>query len=240
MVDAYGGLLVGFSLLLTGSRQKLDMFGAYREKELLGKVDILLNCANRLWLDQRRTLMSMSLTIRTLSDREFNDISAQPLLLDILLYGAVDADLLEEEDDGVQEAITAWTPDDAAREAYFLEGAFSSLHYLLTGKMDQSETVYPLNFLMHHRHPVGEVGWGPASLYSAAEVQAISTALNSLDPADLRINYDADTYNALGIYPRGYTWKPEDEHSLLDRFDEMKAFINRAAAEEKGICLTIM
>jgi hypothetical protein len=73
-----------------------------------------------------------------------------------------------------------------------------------------------------------------------SEVQEITKALNSLDPADLRVRYDADTFNKLKIYPRGYTWKPEDENSLIERFDEVKVFVAQVAAVGHGMILTIM
>jgi hypothetical protein len=184
--------------------------------------------------------MSSNLTIRSITDKEINDIQQQPLLLDVLVAGEVDETMYEDEDEEVLEVLRQWTPEIVDRQQYDLEGAFISIHYLLTEKDTEKGTTYPLNFLLKPKHPAGETGFAPGSAFRPDEVREISNALNNLDPADLRIRYDADTFNELKIYPRGYTWKPQDENSLIERFDEIKAFVAQLAAAGHGMILTIM
>jgi hypothetical protein len=184
--------------------------------------------------------LSANLTIRSITDREIDDIQQQSLILDVLVDGEVDENMYEGEDEEVVEALRQWTPELVDRQRYDLEGAFISMHYLFTGEQEAPGTTYPLNFLLKPKHPAGETGFGPASAFRPSEVREISNALNSLDPADLRIRYDADTFNKLKIYPRGYTWKPEDENSLIERFDEVKVFVAQVAAVGHGMILTIM
>lgn len=183
--------------------------------------------------------MSANLSIRSITIREISDILQQPLLLDVLIDGEVDEAMYEDEDEEVLEALRKWTPEIVDRQQYDLEGAFISMHYLFTGQKEEQGTTYPLNFLLKPKHPAGETGFGPASAFRPEEVREISSALNNLDPADLRIRYDADLFNQLKIYPRGYTWKPEDENSLIERFDEVRAFVTQVAAAGHGMILTI-
>ena len=177
----------------------------------------------------------MSLRLLTVSDFDITDIEAEPIRLDILHYGEVlDPSSLDDLKELEKEQIYKWTPK-TTPTAFYVEGMFQSLHYLLTLQTEWGKGEFPLNFLTGSRLDIGEIGWGKATFYKSAEVKQISEALNSLDYAELARRYNATFFNEMKIYSRGYTWTQEDAESLLTKTKELASFVSDAASNSLGM-----
>lgn len=191
--------------------------------------------------------MSMYMTLKALSNNDIQDILEYPVRYDFLGLNDHDKKVLfedlfseEERDEELETAILHWNPETTNAHNFHLEGAFQSMHYLLTGNPAREGTTYPSNFLLQPQHPAGEVGWGPASLFFSSEVHAISSFLDNLNIADLHQRYNPETFQMLQIYPRGYTWGPNDRDDLVSKFEQLRSFLFQVVKENQGICITIM
>lgn len=182
--------------------------------------------------------MSMSMQLRTVSDEDTQAVAADPLKLEILHYGELSdpgvADDLEEDE---RNALLAWKPSHEP-QVHYLEAAFQSLHFLLTGETEPGKGDYPLNFITARRRPIGEIGWGPSSFYTATEVKTIATALNGLDLQQVRKRYNTDLFN--NLFPGGYTWTDQDGEDLLEQLIALRSFIDSTASTGKGIYIVIV
>ena len=190
--------------------------------------------------------MSMYMIINVLSDNDIHDILEYPIRYDFIGLNDQDKKILFEDmfseevhDEELESAILHWNSETVNGYNYHLEGAFQSMHFLLTGKPGMEDTVYPSNFLLKPMHPAGEVGWGPASLFFSAEIREISSFLDKLNPGDLQERYHPETFQELRIYPLNYAWGPEDGKDLVSKFEQLKTFIAQVAKDNQGICITI-
>lgn len=110
-----------------------------------------------------------------------------------------------------------------------LEKSWHGLHYLLTGSAAEADE--PLGFLMVGGQEVGEdMGYGPPRLLSADFVQQLNTALRGITEDQLWARFDAEQFEAEGIYP-GVWDEPADElrEEYVTYFHQLRDFVSRVA-----------
>lgn len=126
------------------------------------------------------------------------------------------------------------------RASISLEKSWHGLHFALTGSAWEGDP--PLNFLVTGGTPVGEedVGYGPARVLDAQEVQAVHTALTALSLEDFARNFDLEQMAAQQVYP-GIWDEPRAEllEEYGDYLQELKAFLARAATNGQGVIVAI-
>jgi hypothetical protein len=122
-----------------------------------------------------------------------------------------------------------------------VDKAWHCLHFLLTGTADGGDP--PLNFILTGGEPAGDedVGYGPARVFSSAEVVQIAKALESIDRRWLVARFDAKMMDRFEIYPDGGHWSdvdPASEESFgyyLGGFDSIKSLVRRGASKGLGM-----
>jgi len=119
-----------------------------------------------------------------------------------------------------------------------LDKAWHGLHYLLTGSDWEGD--WPLGFLVAHGTEVGDVdvGYGPARVFTSAQVQEISQALESLTADDLRARYDPARMMELDVYPT--VWDSEQDEArewLVEPLPALSDFVAETARQGKGLVL---
>lgn len=182
--------------------------------------------------------MSMSLDIRTVTDNDIKEIVDEPLKLELLHYGELlNPDQIEDEDE-LKKELENWKPSSEAT-IFHLEAAFQSLHYLLTGEIE-NKGQFPFNFLMCNRIAIGQIGWGAANFYNSKDVGEIRNSLARIEFEEFKKRYNADFFNQSKIYPRGYVWGEEDINELWKTFSQLREFIYTTAAKGLGFYLTIV
>jgi hypothetical protein len=182
--------------------------------------------------------MSMSLDIRTVADKDINEVIDEPLKLQVLHYGELlDPEQLED-DEALKTEIENWKPSSEAT-IFHLGAAFQSIHYLLTGETE-NKGQFPLNFLMGNRIAVGEIGWGAANFYNSKDVNEIRNSLAKIGFEDFKTRYDSDFFNQSKIYPRGHVWRNDDNNGLWNTFNHLREFINVTVDKGLGFYLTIV
>lgn len=122
-----------------------------------------------------------------------------------------------------------------------LDKAWHGLHYLLTGTAWEGEE--PLNFLVKGGAEVGEdMGYGLARALRSQQVQSLNIALQPIDEDFLRSRFNPSEMLRLGIYPEIWDRDPEKDDSLgylLSAFEELKTFVEEAAADDLGLLVFI-
>ena len=95
-----------------------------------------------------------------------------------------------------------------------LDKPWHGIHYLLTGKSDESGT--PLEFLVAGGTLVGDedVGYGPPRVFTAAETRAIAGALAAITDDELRSRFAPDAMMRAEIYPEIWDRDPKDDDTL--------------------------
>lgn len=95
-----------------------------------------------------------------------------------------------------------------------LDKSWHGIHYLLTGKADESGT--PLEFLVAGGVSVGDedVGYGPPRVFTSAETRVIAAALATVTDEDLRSRFDPDAMMRAEIYPEIWDRDPTDDDTL--------------------------
>jgi hypothetical protein len=180
----------------------------------------------------------MSMNIKTVSDKDIETVKANPIKLSVLHYGDIYEDELEDFEDNEKTEILNWKPE-INGEVFYIEAAFESLHYLLTGQSEWNSGKFPLNFLTGQRLCIGEIGWGPARFYYSKEVKEIYVALKELNKDTVIEFYSSVDFNSKGIYPRGYIWKDNDGIELMKKLNDLIDFLSKAVNDKRGIYLTI-
>ncbi|GGX86194.1 DUF1877 family protein [Massilia dura] len=119
--------------------------------------------------------------------------------------------------------------DDALR----VEKAWHGIHYLLTGTVAAGK--WPLANVIFGRTPIGEedLGYGPALGTDAADVPAISAALEAITDTELRARFDPDSMDE--IYPN--IWDEGDEalDYLIEHLQNLRGFYRDAAANAHAV-----
>ena len=95
-----------------------------------------------------------------------------------------------------------------------LDKSWHGIHYLLTGKADESGT--PLEFLVAGGTLVGDedVGYGPPRVFTSAETRAIAGALAVVTDDELRSRFAPDAMMSAEIYPEIWDRDPTDDDTL--------------------------
>lgn len=139
--------------------------------------------------------------------------------------------------EAVYEIIDAESDDPDA--AYLnLDKAWHGIHYLLTG--DAWGGTFPEGFLVTGGMPIGEedVGYGPARSFRAAEVARIATELAMVDDQTFCDRCSPDRLQAAEIYPTvGEDARVEVCTYLLTYFQQLRAFVQQAAAAQQGLLI---
>jgi hypothetical protein len=120
-----------------------------------------------------------------------------------------------------------------------IEKAWHGLHFLFTGTAD--EGTEPACYIVKGGEDLDDEGFGRA--LRPAQVRDFAGFLTSLTAADLERRYEANRMTALGIYP-DTIWNrrsPDDDSLqwLLDSFQELRAFVKRAADAGDGLVVHI-
>lgn len=120
-----------------------------------------------------------------------------------------------------------------------IEKAWHGLHFLFTATAD--EGTEPACYIVKGGEDLDDEGFGRA--LRPAQVKQFADFLTSLTVADLEGRYDAKRMTALEIYP-DTIWNrrsPDDDSLrwLLDRFQELRAFVKRAADAGDGLVVHI-
>jgi hypothetical protein len=182
----------------------------------------------------------MNMRLHTVCDEDISAVEAEPIKLEILHYGELlDPSLLDDWEESEKEHLLGWKPTGIS-EVFYVDAAFQSLHYLLTGETEWGKGEFPLNFLTGQRRPLGEIGWGRANCYTAADVKQIAVALNQVNLENVKTKFDPDLFNKKEINPRGYTWTEKDRDSLLERLRELKSFVNNTAGQNLGFYIVVV
>ncbi|MFP2960786.1 YfbM family protein [Myxococcus sp. 1LA] len=170
--------------------------------------------------------MEMLCTLRTATEAQRTALLQAP--------EALEAFLDDEEDFG--------DPKGSAFLELDIGEAWHGLQYLLTGT--PWEGAAPLDFLVRGGEDVGDIpsDEGTARILPAAQVQALSTALQRVTEKTLRARYDAPAMQAQDIYPG--TWdEPEAEvdplEELLSYFDELQKFVATVAKRGEALLVHI-
>lgn len=157
-------------------------------------------------------------TILRVSDAELKDFLEDSSLLEERIY---DED--SDEDPDLLDLDKAW------------EGIF----YLLTGTSTEEieNAKPPLSWAIVGDKVLDEeqdLGYGPASYNTSAQVKEISEALNAFSTKDLIAKYDGEKMMEMGIYPE--IWEDEDSLSFLtEHFESLKDFYNHASKNNQAV-----
>jgi hypothetical protein len=114
-----------------------------------------------------------------------------------------------------------------------LDKSWHTLHYLLTGSAEPSDSA--LGWAIMGGKEIGpDLGYGPARLLTASEVQEIASALAHVSSEDLTQRFDLDKMVASEIY----ACRDEGERDLaLECFERLKPFYAESAARGSSILL---
>lgn len=121
-----------------------------------------------------------------------------------------------------------------------LDKAWHGIHYLLT--QTDWEGAEPLDFLVRGGEEVRgiEVGYGPARVLTAAQVQRVHDALASIDVEFLRRRFAPEQMMKLKIYPEIWDRDAQEDDTFgycAEYFAVLKAFVGSAAEKNLGLVL---
>jgi len=180
--------------------------------------------------------MSITCELRRVSERVIDHLLASPEETTDVLF----PELLP---DGVT---PRWGPPDVGRGGT-LEKDWGALHFLLTGSAGGTEADAGArnglaSFLLQGGEPLddAELAHPPTRALRPSEVRRVADFLGGLDAETLRRRFDPARMNALGVYPSG-AWEaaaPEELDALLDRYEELRAFVAEAAAAGDGLLIS--
>lgn len=124
---------------------------------------------------------------------------------------------------------------------------WQGLHYLLTGSASLwtesgSEPPAPQAFLVVGGKELEDAdgGYGPARLFSAQEVRAISSLFAEIDEKELSNRLDAAQNNPEQVY--GFHWNVEPEiirKMYRESFVQLKQFLNEAACSGQSLVVML-
>jgi hypothetical protein len=129
-----------------------------------------------------------------------------------------------------------WLGDPSELDTHQLDKLWHGLHYLMTGS-DQP-TNAPVGHAIFGGAALSEddMGFGPATYLTPAEVAVAAVAMKQLDAKDLRARFDPADMSARGVYPD--IWVREGEAALDDllaAYEKLRSYYARAA--DKGLAM---
>jgi hypothetical protein len=103
----------------------------------------------------------------------------------------------------------------------------------LIGHGAPDEADLPLGFIVGGGEPVGDedVGYGPARLFTVAEVRAIHDALAPISRHALMARWDPAAFAEEQIYGVSHDDPEAEDEYVGVYYDDLKAFVGRAAKE---------
>ncbi|MBL4684557.1 MAG: YfbM family protein [Nannocystaceae bacterium] len=119
-----------------------------------------------------------------------------------------------------------------------IDKAWHGIHFLLTRTTD--EQPLPLGFVLSGGTNVGgDLGFGPARLFSPEQVDEISTALEPFDAAFVAERFDHATLCEHEIYSTDEGREEDDREYLCESFSELRAFMRAAGDRGDGVLTTL-
>jgi len=119
-----------------------------------------------------------------------------------------------------------------------LDKSWEGIHFLLTGAKLGSGTP-PLSLVIYSEQFFDEeqdLGMGPASYLTPAQVRTVSEILLAWDEQELRARFDPVRMNQAEVYPFGWDQEPEEQFAYLrDNFIDLKKFYADAASRGAAI-----
>jgi hypothetical protein len=162
--------------------------------------------------------MSMIGNFRMSTDEEIRSLLDDPDRIEAVLY--------PDDESGIE-----------ATAEYDVDKAWHAIHFLLCGQ--PWEGTPPLDFIVSGGTPVGEVdvGYGPARVFSSAEVSEIVLALEPITAAELKGRFSVSAFRENDIYPDIWDEPQADclDGYVLDYFDGLKRFLQGAQAAGKAL-----
>lgn len=164
--------------------------------------------------------MGMVAIFRRLSDADVARLLAEPNLID---------DYVGNED--VPDGFGPFTELD-------IDKAWHGIHFLLTASAWEGDP--PLNFVVSGGAPVGEVdlGYGPARVFSSAEVQTLAAALEPIEAPELQARFDPEAMMSADIYPAIWDRAPEDDDTsgyVVGYYESLREFVLEAAQAQQAL-----
>lgn len=124
--------------------------------------------------------------------------------------------------------------DHRSRDVTDVDKAWHAIHFLLNG--DASKGKAPLNFLMHGGQEIdGDMGYGPARAFSAAEASAVATALEGVSSDELRKRYEPAALEAARIYPTIWIRDGDEGFDYVkSNYVRLCQFMRETCTQDKG------
>lgn len=162
--------------------------------------------------------MGMIGNLLQVSEKELNDILANPTLLEEKVYN---------------------DEDNTSPDLIDLDKAWEGIFFTLTGVplAQIEEAKPPLSWVVFGDQIIDEeqdMGYGPAQYITADQVKQLNKELEKVTAEQVEQNYDGKKMTDHGVYPE--IWEESDVlEYLLEYFVQMKEFYKRAANENKGV-----
>ena len=124
-----------------------------------------------------------------------------------------------------------------------VDKSWEGLFFLLTGKSlaTADEASPPLVWTLTPPNEIDseqDMGYGPATYTTIEQTKEISSALNKISADELRAKYDGKLMMEMGIYPEGWDNNESLEY-LIENFNSIKDFYNRAAVDNQAVIIFI-
>jgi hypothetical protein len=120
-------------------------------------------------------------------------------------------------------------------EALDVDKAWHAIHFALAGRAWPDEGASSL--VIFGGEPFGEdLGYGPARLISAADVQAAAAVLADKDPQAVARQLDLSRLDEEDVYPG--SWSDDDAASrdyIAYHFDRLRSFYGEAASKNEAV-----
>ncbi len=123
-----------------------------------------------------------------------------------------------------------------------LDKTWEAIHYLLCGSslaetdtaMDNQSKLDGVIFNHQLIDEEQDLGYGPASYHTPAQVQTISSQLNNINIAELERNYKGENLDTAGVYPQIWS-EEESKEYLFDNFKTLIVFYNEAVKNQEAV-----
>ncbi|MFO1459416.1 MAG: YfbM family protein [Verrucomicrobiota bacterium] len=198
--------------------------------------------------------MGMVLEYIRVSPRNAETLLANPDLLPTFLEREVPAPAPETPSQSPSNAWSRWlgafgrtrTHDPTVLEARVpgdqgdADKAWNAIHYLLTRSPNNGS--FPDGFILNGGTPMGDedVGYGPARLFSAAEVREIHASLSRINREIAQRRFDGAAMDADDVYPQ--IWSRTDEDVFEYAWEHLRAlqeFVRRTVELDQALMLLL-